>query len=665
MSRRISKRAYHCSTSNLFTQTPVKSQDGCDDCDRSKKMEIELSFSTDNPPLSVTVAAKITGISLSPDSSLPSGSSPNFCFSSGLKLHGTNVLLRHLGQIATIPDFYRQDALESSQIDEWLEYPVFLSGSEFENACSHVDGYLLLQTFLVGHSLSIADIAFWSGLAETRQKCESLRKSRKYQNSVRWFNSIETEYSILLNEVTTTYVGKRGIGKPATSKTKESDQHSANQSSMNGEGNDKVKGSQPTFEVDLPDAEIGKVCLRFAPEPNGYLHIGHSKAALLNQYFAQRYQGKYLGVPLHHARVDRHTYKEVLEKVQMRLASWKAKQLTLAGRATLIQAVTCAIPTYSMQTSKFSESLCSAIDKQNRNFLWGDTETQKKVHMVNWEKVCTPKAKGGLGLKCLSQVNSALLAKWGWQLLKDSTALWVKVLKNKCMGTTNLLSYLQRSKSSHVWRSILQGREVLQKGLHWRVGDGKRVKFWTNTWLRDKPLCEEVGSLLSLESLGKKVTDFIVEGAWDLAGLRGYLPEDLVQEIICLPVGLDRCLKIKLFGVSIPLARSIKKSQSHGVEWDKLWTINKKIIDPGVLLTLIDELEKPFLEGEDFLDVLNRCTKRETSALGDSNMRNLKRGEILQLERKGYFRCDVPFVRPSKPIVLIAIPDGRQQTSLK
>nr|GEW62491.1 glutamate--tRNA ligase, cytoplasmic [Tanacetum cinerariifolium] len=44
-------------------------------------------------------------------------------------------------------------------------------------------------------------------------------------------------------------------------------------------------------EVDLPDSEISKVCLRFAPEPNEYVHIGHGKTALMNQQFGQGYNG--------------------------------------------------------------------------------------------------------------------------------------------------------------------------------------------------------------------------------------------------------------------------------------------------------------------------------------------------------------------------------------
>ncbi|KAJ4833216.1 hypothetical protein Tsubulata_051203, partial [Turnera subulata] len=196
-------------------------------------------------------------------------------------------LLRYIGRASGIPHFYDRGAFESSQIDEWLDYaPILSSGSEFENACKYIDSFLEKRTFLVGHSLSIADIAIWSGLAGTGVRWESLRKSKKFANLVRWFNSIAAEYSDALNEVTSTYIGKKGSGKPVVAKPKGAQV-------VNGAIPEKGKtGTGPSSEVDLPGAEIGKVRLRFAPEPSGFLHIGHSKAALLNQYFAQRYQGQ-------------------------------------------------------------------------------------------------------------------------------------------------------------------------------------------------------------------------------------------------------------------------------------------------------------------------------------------------------------------------------------
>ncbi len=44
----------------------------------------------------------------------------------------------------------------------------------------------------------------------------------------------------------------------------------------------------------LPNAEKGNVITRFPPEPNGYLHIGHAKAAIVDSEYSKIYSGKFI-----------------------------------------------------------------------------------------------------------------------------------------------------------------------------------------------------------------------------------------------------------------------------------------------------------------------------------------------------------------------------------
>jgi glutamyl-tRNA synthetase len=65
---------------------------------------------------------------------------------------------------------------------------------------------------------------------------------------------------------------------------------------------------------------------------------------------------------------------------------------------------------------------------------------------------------------------------------------------------------------------------------------------------------------------------------------------------------------------------------------------------------------------ENFRDFLTPVTRAETSALADPCIRAVHEGQVVQFERKGFFRCDRAYGgSPDKPAVFFLIPDGKMK----
>ena len=80
---------------------------------------------------------------------------------------------------------------------------------------------------------------------------------------------------------------------------------------------------------------------------------------------------KYLGLPSLVGRNKRNTFMEVKAKLAKKLASWKEKLLSKAGKEVLIKAVAQAIPTYTMSCFKIPDFLCDEMTSLIRNFWLG------------------------------------------------------------------------------------------------------------------------------------------------------------------------------------------------------------------------------------------------------------------------------------------------------
>lgn len=131
----------------------------------------------------------------------------------------------------------------------------------------------------------------------------------------------------------------------------------------------------------------------------------------------------------------------------------------------------------------FPKKFCERLNSYISNFWWRGDPMDKGIHWTNWTYLALAKSKGGMGFRDFHSFNLSLLAKQAWRLLKHPHSFCAKMLKGIYYPHSDFLSCNRGRRPSWALASILQGRELLTKGLRWQVGNGKSILFWKDKWV--------------------------------------------------------------------------------------------------------------------------------------------------------------------------------------
>ena len=149
---------------------------------------------------------------------------------------------------------------DNCKVQEWLErIPSFLP-TDFktvEEPMLELDSHLTLRSYLVGYSLTVADLAIWGAIRGNKVANAAIKKGAMV-NVSRWFKFVEETNSWIAEAV-------QALNAHAQEK----------KAAKSKEGG--------SFEIALPDTEQG-VITRFPPEPSYVIPKVGSAFQLLMRY---------------------------------------------------------------------------------------------------------------------------------------------------------------------------------------------------------------------------------------------------------------------------------------------------------------------------------------------------------------------------------------------
>lgn len=107
---------------------------------------------------------------------------------------------------------------------------------------------------------------------------------------------------------------------------------------------------------------------------------------------------------------------------------------------------------------------------------------------------------GGLGLRSIREMNTALQGKWLWRFNREEGKLWRRVVLARWGETGGGYAQIGRSRPHglSMWRKIREEYNKFVECLNWKLGSGDRIRFWDDNWMGDSNLKDRFPSIFAI-----------------------------------------------------------------------------------------------------------------------------------------------------------------------
>ncbi|WZZ77247.1 hypothetical protein YC2023_097819 [Brassica napus] len=200
--------------------------------------------------------------------------------------------------------------------------------------------------------------------------------------------------------------------------------------------------------------------------------------------------------------------------------------------------------------------------------------------------------------------------------MNNPEALLSQVLKGKYFSECSFMESTPKQAASHGWTGIMAGKEVLEKGLGYLVGDGASINVWSSPWLStSKPLTPIGPPTRTNQHL--KVQNLLLPDSneWNLSLVRFHLPhyEEVIRQLI--PSTLQHLLSLIPKVLNLPPSGLCCSPLSPWIIWN-LWTARNKRLFEDKLYTAEETLSKAVRDAKEWEAAKNGAWNVETKCAG-------------------------------------------------